>query len=416
LLVASFLVLGSVTLGLWQFLNAGQSSRVLLFAVRAWFYGAMVLSSVQFWLLASDIFSNFEAKRRFPLLVASGILGTMAGSYFVSLSAPAFEIRHFILVWGLTLLLIPFILAPFFKHPEAASTTAASRAIVAEETDPTKSRRTTRWLVWALFLFWMIYSFFSYGMDYAFNLKVKEHFPDEHSMTQFFGKVGLVANTAVLLYQVLVASPLAMRYGIDRTILFIPFLFLLSMILIYFHPSLLAVAFAEGVIFYFSDYAAEGALNPISNVFSQKNRSWAKMLSEGAGRPVGTLLLLFVGLMFGFDMTFRQIVLVMLGVSAAFLFFPLVFRKIYFRHLKNCLHAPDLNLVANAIQALGERQYGGAVGDLRSLLKESSDISLQRNILVSLGKIQNRETIKDIVGMFRTKNESLQMGVVESLG
>jgi HEAT repeat protein len=102
-------------------------------------------------------------------------------------------------------------------------------------------------------------------------------------------------------------------------------------------------------------------------------------------------------------------------VAVGFLLYPFLFKKVYLRYLLNCLNNPDLQLVANAIQALGEKNKKKAARPLLELLRQSKEVFLKRTIVLSLGQMQSRMAYKEIISLFSVRNESLQLSVLNAL-
>ncbi len=205
-----------------------------------------------------------------------------------------------------------------------------------------------------------------------------------------------------------------MRFGVEREVLFFSLLVFLSIVFLSFFEGLWVAALVEGFIFIFADFAVGALVQPTLNLFPQGIRGRVKVLTEGFGRPAGLLLLLLVGL--ASSALESTLSFWLLGTAGLFLIFPFFFRKAYRSHLRGCLSQADPLLLTNAVQALGEPAMKPAVPALLRLLKNARGVDLKKTIVLSLGRIQSREALRDIVDLFAVKDESLQLAVLESLG
>ncbi|MFO1518060.1 MAG: HEAT repeat domain-containing protein [bacterium] len=415
---ACFFAFGFVFLVAWIALTREISFPHFYLLLSAWVEASYLLTTVIFWISASVAFNAFQAKRNYPFLIAAGILGEMAGNFFVSVSSQKYGAQNFILVWSLALFSACFLfgrLSDFDKHPSHAD--KLRKPVNPELTDENEPLRLSSIrLTSLLFIFWLAFAFFSYGIDYLYNVKALEVFPNEDALASFFGIVGLAAGTGVLFYQLFIAAPLTLRFGIDRTIFLIPLLVVLGAALLKFSHTLGALAAAQAVVHYFADYVAAALVHPVLNVLSNKKRGFIEVFSEGFGKPAGTLFLFLFALAFSFRSDPSRMMDFLFVGSLMFLAFPFLFHRVYLRHLIHCLDSNDLHLVSNAVHALGERDKASAVSSLLKLLAESKNIQVKKNIVLSLGQMRSREAFQEILGLFSIRNEALQLAVVESLG
>jgi hypothetical protein len=411
----SFLLFGSLVTLSWYALTIEGIPPWVYAAVRGLFYGVFVVSSLEYWLLASDSFTNFEARRRFPFLVAAGITGKMIGGMIVKLTAVQFHAVNFILVWGLILTLAPPLFLWFLKRGTGYSSPTVEPPLEAESLSKELGSSKVLFssgLSILLFSFWLFYSFSSFTIDYVFNLTVREHILQEDVMAAYFGKVAMVACFVILLYQVFFAGRLSLRFGVDQTVVLLPLIMAVAWGLVYFRPSLTSLALAEGAIYYFADFASVALLHPVLNVYPYDRRGAVKVFTEGFGRPAGTLLLLCAAWAVSFQFSVSSLSFYMFAATLLFLAYPFFFHFAYLKHLLACIQSKDLSLVSNAIQALGEKNKTAAVS--RCLPYRRKQI-ISRSAPSFLGQMQSREAFPVIVELFSVRNESLQMAVVDSL-
>lgn len=415
----TYLGSGLLVILAWAAVVAMPDRAAVYLGMRAGFYAILVVCNLAFWLLASDAFNNFEARRSFSLLVAAGVFGELIGGWLVNRLAVPIGAVHLILGWGLLLCLCPLLfwgtrtLLPALFPQEAAVIPDESGSL--HLTADTQSLLTEP-LTLCVFSFWLIYSFLCYGTDYVFNSYVVRTLVQEDHLAAFFGQITWMSSLAILLYQLCIAGPLTMRLGVDRTILMIPLLLLLGLSGYLVAPSLVTIAVAQGTIYYFADYAAIGLLQPMLTVYPLGQRSAVRVLTEGLGRPIGTFCLLLLSLLLPRPIGIQTLLPLLIVGSFGFLALLLWFHRIYVAHLMRSLHSPDRELVVNAIQALGEPNKICAVKPLLRLLEQAQDIQLKQTVVLSLAQMQSMEAFQKIVSLFSVRDESLQMAVLQALG
>ena len=415
LFVLSLLGEGLLLILIWALIRSRPELIWPYYMLRIFLYGVFVLSTLQFWVLASDFFNHFEAQRWFLYLVAAGVLGDAFGGFLASTLAETWGSANLVLLWAWALILSP-LLALRLRNPRGKSRPKPESAVPAESH---RERPATysypRALTAALLIFWLVYSFFAYAVDYLYNSRAVEALGVADELSAFFGKVTLFASAAVLLYQLFLASKLTRRWGMDQVVFGIPVLLLAGAGSLYFFPGLIPAAIAEAMVYFFVEFAAVALFQPVFNLYPPAGRGKVKILTEGIGRPLGILLLMILGVVGPLLVADFSIETVLLASALAFFFFPWFFRRTYRRYLRDLLHAPEAQLVSNAVQALGEPNKKEMAPELCRLLENAQSLDLKKTIVLSLGRIRSLDAFKDIVRIFSVKDEGLQIAVLESL-
>lgn len=421
-LIIAHSLLGLAVISLWYFLGKNPEQNFYYYALRIGFYTVFILTSLQFWLQVSNYFTNLEARVRYPFLVAAGILGWIVGSLLLNQLALVLQTRNFIFIWGLCVLSAPFFLLFIISNPikyYASASNSSSDTVgvksIEESTPSFKKRSEFSRLVSILFLFWACYTFFGYGVDFFFNDFAVKLLPSEDHIAAFFGKVVLISLIIVLVYQSFIAGRLMLYLTVDQMMYIMVGIMTLSLAVVYWYPTLWTLVLAEGVIVYFVDFMAVSLLQPIFNIIPNDKRGRAKVIIEGLGRPMGSVFLLLAFLGVGRALGLPILMSILFLTALLFLFYPLYFSKIYYRYLVSCLKSSDEKMVVNAIQALGEKNKSKAAQPLIDLLNHSKGVQLKRTIVLSLGKMRSDLAFKEIVGLFETRDENMQMAVLESL-
>ncbi|MCC7344417.1 MAG: HEAT repeat domain-containing protein [Deltaproteobacteria bacterium] len=414
----SFFTLGGLVLIGWALIQLFPEWKALYFAVRIYSYAVLVLTGLEFWVLASLTFTHADSKKVNSQLVVATILGEMAGGLFTGFASQWLGTESLLLLWGASLCIIPFLFVRFsFPRPE---TSGFSTGIVWGEVQaPGTGFRSRSFfsnrLIQLIFVFWIGYSFICYGSDYVFNSFAAERIQGEDELTAFFGKVSAAASLIVLCYHLLIAPKITERLGPAQNFILFAALMILPWILFIIHPSLVTIAIVDGIVFYFSDHFATGIHSSILTVFPERVKGRLRVLTEGFGRPLGTVLLFAVAALFAFQVRIEQMQYWMLAAAALFFLFPLLFRKPYGRHLLNCLHSRDPSLVLNSVQALCESPQTEAIAPLASILHDSKSTELRRSAVTALEHIRNPEAMKTILPILADPKNSLHSAAIDGL-
>jgi hypothetical protein len=257
----SFLFLGLSVLAMWGVVQAFPDWKPIYYILRIFCYSVLVLAGLEFWVLASLAFTHEDSKKIFSKLAAVTILGEMLGGLFTGFASPYLGTENLVLVWGLLLCIIPFLFIRFsFPRPETAG--FSTGIIWGEVQAPGTGLRSRAFLssrfIQLLLLSWVGYSFICYGSDYVFNSYAAEHIHGEDALTAFFGKVSAAASFVVLGYHLVIGPKLTDRLAPTPSFFVFAAIMLAAWIGFLVHPSLVTIAIADSVIFYFSDHFATG--------------------------------------------------------------------------------------------------------------------------------------------------------------
>lgn len=400
-------LMGCEAVGAWWIIHQQTTSLWLYPTLWALFYGNFVVLTLQFWILASDHFTNHEARRFYPHIIAAGIVGSLLGGVLIDVLAPHLASEQFLLVWALLLFCTPGALV-WLQRPLRPRTPRLARPV-------SSAPFTAVPLVRILFLFWLVYSLLCYGIDYLFVTTSVAHMTTEAQLTAWFGQVVALASAGILVYALLLVHPLTRWLGIDRAIALIPCVAVIACGLAWWHPTLTTLALGEGLLFFFADFAGATLLHPVLNVFARQQSGQIKIFTDGVGCSVGKLLLFLLAMGLLTAAQLHHLPLILLGIALGFMILPFWFHRVYVRHLVACLRSDDQELVINAIHALGEPNKHAAVRPLLTLLRDTTEIHLQRSIILSLGQIRSGEALSQVVALFAVRNEVVQSAVMDAL-
>jgi len=332
---SSFLGLGMAIFACAFGFSRGNSDPAFYYAIRIFLCTAFTLSHLVYWFSVSGQWTHGEAKKIYPLLVASGVSGEMMGASLMNLLAQTLHLLSFIYFWGFLLILITFL---FSRNKKCLSIEARPSSLEnqARTSNPKMLQRPGRAsyaLVFLLFVFWMMNSFISNGTDYIFNsLALKQHAPVEWTAS-LFSKVVMGGTSCILLFQLLLAMPFSLRFSLHRMIFFIAFVGCALLEASFLFPNLYSAAFAQGFHYFFMDSAGVALLGTAVNILPSQIQGRSIALIEGAGRPLGSGILLYLTHMIPEASQLGFIASFIFAASALFLIYPLVFRRIYAQRL-----------------------------------------------------------------------------------
>ncbi len=408
-----FLALSIWMFGAWFLLTLPQVNPNFYVVFNGFFYGISLLANLRFWISASECFSSFEVQRHYPQLIAMGLLGDMIAGAIASYSTTYFQPTAYVFFCAGVLLLIPFLLA-FVPKRNNVSTFEGEGV----KTETKLLHQSSKLLPLALGIagFGFFYSFSLYSVDYLFNVEILKQFLHEEAIIAYLGNLSFWASLGVLFYQLFLLTPVGRRFSAGKTIYFISLLLFISFTWIHFSPSLWSITLTQALLHYFVEYGTANFIHPILNTISASKKKKFKLFTEAIAQPLGTLLLLFLAFLFSFQIPISLLTKILFFSSLCFLIYPFWFQRAYRKYLVECLKSGDTLLVVNAIQSLGGKHNAAAVPELLNLLHHTQEVNLQKNLVLSLGQIQSKTAFREIFSLFSTRQESLQLAVVESLG
>lgn len=414
----SFLSLGVLVLAGWAVVQLFPEWKPIYFILRIFCYSVLVLAGLEFWVLASLAFTHQDSKKVFSKLAVVTIMGEMLGGLFTGLASPWIGTENLLFIWGVLLCAIPFLFMKFsFPRPETAG--FSTGIIWGEVQAPGTGLRSRSFLgshfVQLLLISWIGYSFICYGSDYVFNSYAADHIKGEDALTAFFGNVSAAASLVVLGYHLVIGPKLTDKLAPTPSLFVFAAIMLAAWIGFVAYPSLVTIAIADSIIFYFSDHFATGIHSTILTVFPERIKGRVRVLTEGLGRPLGTVLLFFGAAIFAFQVSIVQIQYWILAAIGVLMVYPLFFRKPYAKHLLNCLQSRDSSLVLNSVQALSESPQVEAIGPLVGLLNDSRSAEVKRSAIWALERIPDPEAMRKVQPYLSDTGDPLHAVAIEGL-
>jgi AAA family ATP:ADP antiporter len=176
-----------------------------------------------------SFFDTQQAKRLLPSVMAIFRVGAILGGVFLGLEGSGMATEHAALVWTLCLAVTMGLVAWRHRGEPIHSPIKRGRAttpvqMVREGLMFSRQSRLVRIMALGMFLLVLLLSVQEYLVGSIFA----QHYPDEHSLTAFFGWLSAIINTCVLIIQLFLFGRLLRRFGLKTMNLVYPFTTLLS--------------------------------------------------------------------------------------------------------------------------------------------------------------------------------------------
>ncbi|HSF17704.1 MAG TPA: Npt1/Npt2 family nucleotide transporter [Vicinamibacteria bacterium] len=255
-----------------------------------------------FWLLANYVFYSNEGRRLFPVVMAGGLLGSIAGGALTSLLVPVVGTSGLLLSAGGLLVLIAF-LVRWNVAREAERITERrydlarserSRA-VSDEPTPLALIVRSRYLRLLAALI-LLAALVSTLVDYQFNVSAEQSFPTRDALTRFFGTFFASINVVAFALQLLVAGRLLGRFGVAAGLVLLPAALFGSSLFVLAMPSLASAALVkacdDGLSNSVNRASVEILYLPVSLALKNRLKAWLDMFVERVSRGLGGLTLL----------------------------------------------------------------------------------------------------------------------------
>ena len=224
-----------------------HDSRWLAAAFYLWTGSQLMMLIPHFWLLAIDQWDSRRARTIFPILTGFGLLGGVGGGAFAHFGTRSLGVTG--LLWSLTLLLTAMTALSVLlagrrptKSPAIAYTRGGSRLRIILGTP------FLRYFVTGLTLSVVVGTL----VDFQFKVMAQQAYPDQDSLTRFFGAFHAGLNAFAMLLQFTAAGWILRTFGLGGAAAIQPQSVLAFSLLTGFAPAwgiVLALRWAQGVIF-----------------------------------------------------------------------------------------------------------------------------------------------------------------------
>jgi len=281
-----------------------------LTSTSAWLYYSLyiwesllgVVTTTQFWLIANYLFNAREAKRLFPLLTASAIMGGITGGY-TSLIVDFIGGTPNLAFLCMSLLGVAMVLMNLaWRHRDQSierslrayshNESSASFTIIGEVIGLIRNSRHLKLLIGIVSFTFVVIQI----ADFQFNAYASENIKEVDKLTKFLGSWVSNLSIIALIFQVFFANRLIKRFGVVAAMVMLPITMLVSsawILLSYGLSSILAVKIGDGAMRHsINKVGTELLFLPLPPEVKKKTKAFLDMFVEKFARGTGGFLLL----------------------------------------------------------------------------------------------------------------------------
>ena len=244
-----------------------------------WMEIITVLSILQFWLLAGEVFNPRQAKRIFSLVIAGGSFAGMGTGY---------GIKPFVAVYGSEHLLYMtiFFIGLSVVMGQLVRPFRIGRQGEMDQSDMLVNKQKIKFdpYLKAIALMVACSAFISKIVDYQFKIMAATAFPTQDELVNFFGTYYMSTGAATLIMQIFVTGFILTRFGILAGLLVLPLTLAVGSAGFFMAGTLLAVFIAK-----FSDQVFKFSINnAVQEIlwlpFSPQKKRQSKPIIDGTIR------------------------------------------------------------------------------------------------------------------------------------
>ncbi len=285
------------------FLGLRLNSAILDYSLYIWASIYAILTTSQFWLLANYLFNAREAKRLFPAITASAILGGILGGYFTRFMVKIIGGTPNLIFFCIGLIGLAIMLMNLAwrlreksheskKRIQSLSVPAQSFRIVGEILALIRNSRHLAFLVGIVTFTFIVVQI----ADFQFTTYAFEQNTATDDLAGFLGFWVSTLSIIAFVFQVLFASAIIRRFGVIATILFLPIALLLSSVwafLSYGLISILTIKIGDGAFRHsINKVGTELLYLPIPTEVKKKTKVFVDMFADRFARGIAGLLLI----------------------------------------------------------------------------------------------------------------------------
>ena len=197
-----------------------------------------VLSIMQFWILAGEIFNPRQAKRLFSYIAAGGSLAAIISGYLI---------KPFVKIYGSENLLNLSIFFLFGSLIIAQLVKGQNRQSI-QKSKPDNSNeiqiRLGKYLKSIAFMVGTA-AFISKVIDYQFKIIAVNTYPDQNQLANFFGTYYMSTGIATLIMQFFITGPILNRFGVVVALGILPIFIGIGSISFLIYGTLTAIFFSK---------------------------------------------------------------------------------------------------------------------------------------------------------------------------
>lgn len=384
----------------------------------------ILTSLMHFWTLSNSVFDPREGKKIFPLLGASGLIGTIIGGLLTKTAVPFTGTPNLLLIWAAMLVLsagIALWVRRIAPEQEALSLAEGTGQGFFQSTKALWNLPLLRTLALMALPMWMVI----YLIEYNYYTTMNSVFPNQDELSGFLALFASFCSFGGLLLELFLAGLLLSRVGVGSTTLTYPFTLTIgavSLVAFTVFPELqgghhlfggpILVAFARfcDIAIYFSIY--ESASQLLFNALPEQSRGQGRALIQGMMMPASTamagLLLLFMN--YQKEPT-HNIAFVSLNLAFLLVVFGLNIGPSYMKAMLLNLNSRDADLQNEALSEFGKMENT----ETRFVLMQSVSTASADEAVHSLGvlvEMKDEELADDLAEILTKAKPPVQEGIL----
>ena len=179
-----------------------------------WMEIITILSIMQFWILAGEVFNPRQAKRLFPLIIAGGSIAAIGAGYSIKPFVEIYgseNLLYLTIIFLITSIIMSHFVRPYIK-------------VDFQEIDQNIQDNKVQFdpYLKAIAIMVACSAFISRIIDYQFKIMSSEAFPNQNDLVDFFGTYYMYTGIATLIMQFFLTSFILTRFGILIGLIILP--------------------------------------------------------------------------------------------------------------------------------------------------------------------------------------------------
>lgn len=370
----------------------------------------------QFWALANDICDLRQAKRLFPLVIGSGLLGGIAAGFLCGVIAEYIHTENLFILWSLPLFAIFFVSK---RLKTSTSTDKEKESITTISTMVNDLVGGAGYVLSSSYLRAIGISFFLYALavyflDFQYNRIVAGSFQEDR-LTAFYGYYSGVFYLFTFMIQMFAVNKILSRFGVGNVLLIFPSIVLSGFSSLIVYLQLGSAIYAKLTRDVVGNSLVDTAYPLLFNPVERKMRGRTISFIEGVVIPLG-IATAGGTLIFFKDLNPQILCIIGLVLTGIWLLMSLNLRKEYVRTLLATLRDTSFDVRYLTIKAIDDMKTDQAEKVLVKALREPND-DLRIFAIEMIDKLKLSNTIPDLVEILETEdNSKIRATVIETLG
>ncbi|MEZ4982420.1 MAG: hypothetical protein R2769_12725 [Saprospiraceae bacterium] len=404
-----FSIISLVVFGVLLQLNFLEGWILYLFYVWMAIFG--ILSASQFWILANIVFNAREAKRLFGFIGSGAIAGGIFGGYLTSVLAELIGSENLLFVAALLLsICIPLTRKTWKKYVLLNQTKyQQKKRLTGFSKHPFQIIRQSKHLSLLAGIIG-ISVLVAKLVEYQFSAIASEKIPDPDDLTSFFGFWFSNFNLISLIIQLFLTRRIIEKFGVGRSLFFLPGSIGLGALCVVFFPELWAAIFirlADGSLKQSINKAAIELLAlPIPVEIKNQTKTFIDVFIDSAATGLSGIILIFV--ISGLDLPLEWVSLINLLMVGVWIYFALKVQKEYLNSFK-------INL---GLQQEGQgfllKSKNADLEQIRTVLKNGSEKEILF-VLEQLRAFPHKQLFSETLECLENPNARIRAAAIKTL-